>query len=42
MPTVVLKLIAGQDTGWTDGQSGDYMLLWSVLVGCNRRFVDDI
>jgi len=26
MPTVVLKLIARQDTGWTDGQSGDYML----------------
>ena len=30
MPTVVLKLLAGQGTGWmdgwTDGQSGDYML----------------
>jgi len=30
MPTVVLKLFAGQGNGWmdnrTDGQSGDYML----------------
>ena len=26
MPTVVLKLFAGQGTGWTDGQSSDYML----------------
>jgi len=28
MPTVVLKLFAGQVTV-TDGQSGDYMLLYS-------------
>jgi len=26
MPTVVLKLFAGQGTGRTDGQSSDYML----------------
>jgi len=26
MPTVVLKLFAGQGTGRMDGQSGDYML----------------
>jgi len=26
MPTVVLKLLAGQGTGRTDRQSGDYML----------------
>jgi len=25
MPTEVLKLFAGQGTGQTDGQSGDYM-----------------
>jgi len=25
MPTVVLKLFAGQGTGWKDEQSGDYM-----------------
>jgi len=24
MPTIVLKLFAGQDTGRSDGQSGDY------------------
>jgi len=24
MPTVVLKLFAGQGAGWKDGQSGDY------------------
>ena len=26
MPTVVLKLLAGQGTGQRDGQRGDYML----------------
>ena len=33
--TVVLKLFAGQGTGRTDGQSGDYMLppLWSLKIG---------
>jgi len=34
MPTVVLKLFAGQGTGRrTDGQSGDNMLrpLWSII-----------
>jgi len=25
MPTVVLKLIAGQGTGWADGQSSNYL-----------------
>jgi len=31
MPTEVLKLFAIQGTGWTDGQSGDYMLpLWGA------------
>jgi len=31
MPIVVLKLFAGQGTGWTDGQSADYMLpLWGA------------
>jgi len=34
MPTVILKLFAGQGTGRTDGQSGDYMLppLGSIII----------
>ena len=42
MSTVVLKLFAGQGTGRTDGQSGDYMLppLWSLKIG-NMYTCDD-
>jgi len=30
MPKVVLKLYAGQGTGRTDRQSGDYNALWGT------------
>jgi len=37
MPTVILKLFAGQRTGRTDGQIGDYMLppLVSITIISN-------
>jgi len=40
MPTLVLKLFAGQGTGRTDGQSGDYMLpLFYLKIFCLIRLL---
>ena len=43
MPTVVLKLFTGQGrTDWrTDGQSGDYMPLGSIITENNIRSLNN-
>ena len=42
MPTIVLKLLAGQVTGWTDRRSGDYMLYPLGSIKTRLETVDSL